>query len=444
MGKIIYKVNSGCKTHPQWAYNSVIYELNMRQFTPKGTILAATKELERLKALGVDVIWLMPIFPIGNERRKGTLGSYYSIQDYTAVNPEFGTFNQLCKFVNTAHSLDIKVIIDWVANHTSRDAKWTIEHPDWYEFDAAVGEIATPFDWSDTAKLDYNNQEMRTEMINSMKFWVEKAGIDGFRCDMAMLVPLDFWERATRELIQIMPDGRELFMLAEAEGAEFHRAFDATYCWEEHHIINRLAKSEVSCFDLGGRLEYENSQYDNDALRMHFTSNHDENSWNGSAIERLGDSAESLAALTFMLSGMPLIYNGQEAGLDHRLEFFEKDSINWKGLRKSQRSKDIEALYTNLCELKHTHPALMAGRNGGDIIGLDNDKPAEIFAIQRKVADNRVVIAIFNFTGNPQEVTIYDEEFRGEFTLFGSDNSVTLSPCEKLYLKSWGFQIYYK
>ncbi len=444
MSTMIYRVNRGVKQHPSWASRAVIYELNTRQLTPEGTFSAAMKHLPRLKALGVDILWMMPIFPIGSERRKGELGSYYSIADYRAINPEFGTLEDFQAFVDRAHELDMYVIVDWVANHTSRDAKWVGEHPEWYEWDENLGEIATPYDWSDTAKLNYSNFEMRQEMIDSMKYWVEEVGVDGYRCDMAMLVPLDFWQRATEELTALMESQeRELYMLAEAEGPEFHSAFDATYAWEEHHILCRIAKGEANCYTLGERLGYENSIYDYGAHRMHFTSNHDENSWNRSAIERLGGASETLAALTFLLSGTPLIYSGQEVGNDRTLEFFDRDTIDWDRLQSSERGKDFTQLYTNLCALKHQHPALEAGDRGGDILGVDNNKPWQVFAIKRKVA-GRVVIGIFNLTGDPAEVQFYDEDFKGSYNRLGSSQSEELNSNTYHYLKGWGFCIYYK
>ncbi len=443
MGNMIYKVREDSKTHPTWTNIAVLYELNTRQFTPEGTFKAAAEHLPRLAKLGVDIIWMMPIFPIGRERRKGTLGSYYSIADYTAINEEFGTLDDFRDFVHKAHSLGLYVIVDWVANHTARDARWTREHPDWYEWDSAKGEIATPFDWSDTAKLNYNNDEMRTEMIRSMRYWLREVKIDGFRCDMAMLVPNDFWERATVELtLEMNGQERELFMLAEAEGGEFHRAFDATYAWELHHILNRISRGEADCYALGDRLSYENSILPHSAIRMQFTSNHDENSWNGSAIERMGDSAFAFTALTFLLSGMPLIYNGQECGLSRRLEFFEKDAINWSKL-DSEKGSRFNALYRDLCKLKHTHPTLEAGATGGNIEGVNNNKPWQVFAVKRKIMD-KIVIGIFNFSPIETEVEFYDEDFSGIYSELGSNESIELISNQHYNLGHWGFKLFYR
>ncbi len=441
MGNLIYRVNRNVKHHPSWAQDAVLYEFNTRQFTPEGTFRAAMEHLPRLKALGADILWMMPIFPIGKERRKGELGSYYSIADYCAINPEFGTLEDFTAFVQRAHELGMYIIVDWVANHTSRDAKWVESHPEWYEWDAIRQEITTPFDWDDTAKLNFDNTFMRDEMLASMRFWVEQIGIDGFRCDMAMLVPLDFWRRATSELSEVVANqGRELYMLAEAEGAEFHTAFDATYCWELHHILNKIAQGQADAYTLGERLAYENTLYDASALRMHFTSNHDENTWNGSAPTRLGGATSALAALTFMLSGTPLIYSGQEVGNSKSLAFFDKDEIEWSA---SEQAQKMTKLYEDLCALKHSHPALLGGEMGGDIIGVDNSLPWQVFAIKRKVGE-RVVIALFNLSGNGADTAFYDEDFSGTYKVLGEQEEAHLTNGSHFYLPAWGFFVYYK
>ncbi|MFI3286849.1 MAG: alpha-amylase family glycosyl hydrolase [Rikenellaceae bacterium] len=449
MGNIIYKVHRGGKKHPSWTDSAIIYEFNTRQFTVDGTFRAAMEHLPRLKELGVDILWMMPIFPIGNERRKGTLGSYYSIEDNTAVNDEFGTMKDFCNFVAEAHNLGMYVILDWVSNHTARDARWITEHPEWFEWDAEKNEFATPFDWSDTAKLNYQSEEMRTEMIKSMAFWLKKAKIDGFRCDMAMLVPMEFWHRATKELTKVAEGlGKELFMLAESEGPEFHDAFDATYSWEEHHLMNKIAKGEANCYTLGERLAYESSIYDESALRMHFTSNHDENSWNGSSITRMGDGAETFAALTFILSGMPLIYTGQEVGQARQLEFFDRDTIDWINLSSNKRGQAIERLYKGLCDLKHSHPALLAGEKGGDIVGIDNNVSWQMFAVKRRVGA-KTVIALFNLGDSPVEARFEDKDFSGKYKEMlwkGAKSSANVElSCEQTYsFKAWEFRILYR
>lgn len=435
---MLYRCQTPAKKHPAWSARSVVYELNVRQFTPSGTLAEAATHLDRLATLGIDIIWLMPIFPIGVDRRKGSLGSYYSIADYTAINPEFGTTQDAQDFVRAAQARGIKVILDWVANHTARDARWVAEHPEWYEWDSAKNEIATPFDWDDTAKLDYTNHEMRAEMIRSMRWWLDTIGLDGFRCDMAMLVPLDFWETAVAELTK----DHEIFMLAEAEGPEFHRAaFDATYTWELHHIFNAIAKGEANAYTLGERLSYESSIYNGSEYRLLFTSNHDENSWNGSEWQRMGGGAPAFAALSFVLSGMPLLYNGQEVGLARSLAFFEKDPISWG--EPSGVGVRMGELYKELIALKHNHPALEAGATGADLYPISNSEPWRVFALKRRVGD-RIVMAIFNLSATDADVEFFDQDFNGEYAQIGSTASAHLIKETPFHLGPWGFFIYYR
>ncbi len=423
------------KAHPQWSLDAVIYEMNVRQFTPEGDFLAATTHLPRLKSLGVDIIWLMPIFPIGKERRKGELGSYYSIADYTKVNPEFGDMDDFVAFVDTAHTLGIKIIVDWVANHTSRDAEWTKKHPQWYMWDIEKGEFQTPFDWHDTAKLNYDNQDMRKEMIRSLKFWIEKTGIDGYRMDMAMLVPDDFWWDALGELMNISKD---LFFLAEAEGPQFHRlGFDATYGWEMHHLMNRIARGEANADSLCELISREATIYSSNSIRMHFTSNHDENSWNGTEFERMGAYVYQMAALSYILPGMPLIYSGQECESRKSLEFFDKDSILWSN------GSYAEVLYTELSKLKHSHPALKAGNSGGDLERIDCSEPWRVLALKRKVGDS-VVIALFNLSQEEGRIRFWDADFCGQYSQIGNPEKAYLHEGSEFYLAPNQFFIYYK
>lgn len=206
--------------HPSWSYDAVVYEMNVRQYTPEGTFAAARAELPRLKDLGVDVVWLMPIYPIGEKGRKGTLGSYYAIKDYKAVNPEFGTLEDFDSFVAEAHRLGLKVIIDWVANHTSPDALWIESKPlDYYERDS-LGNTIVEYDWTDIAALNYENMDMRADMMDAMQFWVDRK-IDGFRCDMAFLMPQEFWTEAIGGIKGHNPD---FYFLAEGEEPWLHEA----------------------------------------------------------------------------------------------------------------------------------------------------------------------------------------------------------------------------
>ncbi|MEY3049626.1 MAG: Alpha-amylase 2 [Bacteroidota bacterium] len=333
--------------------SSVIYEVNVRQFSKEGTFAEVQKALPRLKAMGVDILWLMPINPIGVKNRKGSLGSYYAVRDYKGINPEFGTLSDFKNLVKSAHNQGMRLIIDWVANHSSPDNVWLDQgHKDWYTLDS-TGNVQPTIgtDWWDVADLNYDNQEMRKEMISSMKYWVQECNIDGFRCDVAGWVPMDFWMQARKELETVKP----LFMLAESEGADQHQAFDMTYGWEFHHIMNKIAQGKAEPSEILSYLEKDKS-YPSNAIRMYFTSNHDENSWNGTEMERMGEARFVMAVLSYALNGMPLIYNGQETSLDRRLLFFEKDEINWDKM-------DLERFYTTLNTLKQYNKCLAADRN---------------------------------------------------------------------------------
>lgn len=442
MGQLLYRCQPPmCKRHPEWASRAVVYELNVRQFSPEGTFAAVREQLPRLQDLGVDVLWLMPIYPIGEERRKGSLGSYYSIRDYEAVNPEFGTFGEFKSLVDEVHNLGMRIILDWVPNHTSRDAVWIGQHPQWYKHDPDTGEIATPYDWTDTAQLNYDNPQMRRGMTEAMLFWLRETEIDGFRVDMAMLEPIEFWEACVPELEAFMgSQERELFMLAEAEGPEFHRvAFDATYSWDVHHLMVDIAQGKVQgpAAALRGRLLQEAEAYPPDALRLRFTSNHDENSWNGSEFRRFGVSVRMMAALTYLLPGLPLIYNGQEAGSDRQLEFFDKDCIDWGGL-----NGEWTALYRELNVLRHTYPALWGGIAGGDLYAMDNSLPDRVFAVKRRL-EGGGVLGLFNLSGDHADFEVYDEDFNGEYRQVGSPEMAVLRSGTHFYLPPWGFFVYY-
>jgi glycosidase len=328
--------------HPEWSKDAVIYEVNIRQYTPEGTFEAFSKHLPRLKELGIEILWIMPIHPIGEKNRKGELGSYYSVRDYKAVNPEFGTMEDFSKLVEKAHNLELKVIIDWVANHTAWDCEWINQHPEWYKKDS-TGSFYGPFDWTDVAQLDYEKPELHNAMIDALKFWVKETDIDGYRCDVAGMVPRDFWDKARKSLDTIKP----VFMLAEDE-QEHHlleEAFNMNYGWEFHHIMNKIAKNEADASDLKRYFQKEDSIYSKNCYRMHFITNHDENSWNGTEFERMGDAVKAFAVMTFTIPGMPLVYTGQEVGLNKRLAFFKKDEVIYD-------ENDFQEFYQELIKLK--------------------------------------------------------------------------------------------
>jgi glycosidase len=422
------------KKVPEWSKNAVMYEVNLRQFSKEGTVAAFEKELPRLKELGVDIIWFMPIHPIGVKNRKGTLGSYYSVKDYKAIAPEYGSIDDFKALVKKAHSMNMKVIIDWVANHTAFDNVWVEQgHTDWYTPDS-LGKMQPPIgtDWWDVADLNFDNKEMRAAMIDAMKFWVKECDIDGYRCDVADWVPVDFWNEVRPALDSIKP----VFMLAEAENVKLHeKAFDMTYGWEFHFIMNEVAQGKKSVNDIRKYLNGKAKEFPKEAFRLHFTSNHDENSWKGTEKERLGDAVKSFAVLAATLEGMPLIYNGQEASLEKRLKFFEKDPIVWKDWKMTD-------FYKPLLKLKHENQALWNGTYGGDLNILSPETDTLGFAFERSKEDNSV-FCVFNFSKTPREVSFDKSKLKGDYTELYSNKKLDAT-SGKIKMGAWEYLVYYK
>lgn len=419
-------------THPQWALNAVIYELNVRQFTPEGTFKAAEEHLDRLKDLGVNIIWLMPISEIGVEARKGTLGSYYSVKDFKSVNHEFGNLEDFKHFVKIAHDKGLKVIIDWVANHTSRDAIW-IQNKDWYVLDS-LGFAKTPFDWTDVAELNYDNKDMREAMTDALIYWVKEADIDGYRCDVAAEVPTDFWESVIPKIKEIKSD---IFMLAEAEKSELQiKAFNAYYAWNLHKNFNKLAQGKINADSLRSYFSNYYSEFPANTIPMNFTSNHDENSWNGTEFERLGNYVRQMAVLSFLTPGMPLIYNGQESGFNKRLEFFEKDSIDWKV------DTTFTKFYKSLTSLKHNNKAL-SWPNGTTHKIISDGLTSEIFGIDFVNGENEV-IGLFNFSADIVKLNTNSIGKIGEYFSLFEDAKFFIDKDSELIIPPFGFKVFYK
>lgn len=417
---------------PDWARNAVIYEVNTRQFTNEGNFDAFASHLPRLKDLGVDILWFMPIQPIGELNRKGTLGSYYSIRDYKAVNPEFGSLDDFKNVVKKAHEAGFKVILDWVANHTSFDHVWIKEHPEWYNRDEN-GNIISPFDWTDVADLNYDdNPALWEAMIEAMKFWLTETDIDGFRCDVAGMVPTAFWEKARKDLNSIKP----VFMLAEDEGQRdlMVNAFDANYGWEFHHIMNSIAKGEKNVTDIWKYFAKEDSLFPPTSFRMMMTSNHDENSWNGTEFERLGEGVKAFAVVTYTIPGFPLIYNGQEVALNKRLQFFEKDVIDWG------KTSDFTDFYRRMNELKKSNECLWNAANGGSFTPLKTDLPAEVLSFVREKNGNRLIVVV-NLSDREQTIHLQDKGIAGSFTDQLSGLAVEYTENQPILLPAWGFLI---
>ncbi|WP_305982981.1 alpha-amylase family glycosyl hydrolase [Roseivirga thermotolerans] len=416
--------------HPEWSKTAVIYEANIRQHTLEGTFNAFAKEIPRLKAMGIDIVWLMPIHPIGAKNRKGSLGSYYSIKDYTAINPEFGTEEEFRHLVNTIHAHDMKVIIDWVANHTAWDHSWTETHPEYYNRTES-GEFQPPVaDWEDVIDLDYNNEELRKEMLNAMKYWVSEFDIDGYRCDVAGMVPIDFWNTVRAELDAIKP----VFMLAEGEEPELHEeAFDMTYSWELMHLMRRVASGEESPEAIKAMYKKDFERYPKGYYKMNIITNHDENSWNGTAEEFFGEGQEAWFVFAATTYGMPLVYSGQEANNKKRLEFFEKDSIDWS------RGYVFSNLYKTLFQLKEDNPALWNGEFGGSLEWIETSANESVLAYKRKKGEHEVVVFI-NIQGQPITLT-FEEELGAMRNVM--DNIETVVSGE-LSLPPNGFKVFAK
>lgn len=351
---------------PEWMENAVIYEANLRQGTPTRDLKGLQRELPRLKDLGVDIIWLMPIHPISEKNRKGDLGSYYAVKDYKAVNPEFGTMEDLKEFVRTAHAHGMKVILDEVCNHTGCDNPWVKEHPEYYARNEK-GEMFGPFDWTDTYKLDYSNPATREAMTDVLKYWITEADIDGYRCDVAGEVPTDFWEETRPQLQAIKP----VFMLAEASKPELLRnAFDADYAWPMKDVFNAIAATKgvnryaedkelnlphMTAADIPALITRQMKEYPRGSVHMNMVTNHDLNSWEGTEFDRFGPATGTFAVLSYTLPGMPMIYTGQEVGFDHAFEFFGQDSV-----QPDYTTNEFTTFYEILNSLRHKNSALNA------------------------------------------------------------------------------------
>ena len=421
--------------HPEWSKNATIYQINTRQFTLEGTFQAAEKQLPRLKELGVDILWLMPIHKIGEKNRKGTLGSPYAVQDYYSVNPEFGTLDDLKHFVAAAHQQHLHVILDWVANHTAWDNVLVHDHPEWYARNWKGDFTPTPWqNWTDIIDLDYRQEGLRKYMTDALKYWVKEADIDGYRCDVASFVPVDFWNNARKELDAIKP----VFMLAEADSRDLHaEAFDMTYAWGWYDAVHQITTGKPK--DLGGLIDYYSSNesaYPPNIMRMTFVSNHDKNAWDGTEFEQFGKGLEPAMVLSAVGDGMPLIYNGQEAGNTKRLKFFEKDPIVWKAHPNGD-------LYKKLLALKKKNTALWNAHWGATMVAVPNSRPDKVFSFVRQNDTDKVFVVI-NFSDQPQTVTFQDSLYHGKYTNYFGGQPIELDASAKLSLKPWGYQVFVK
>ena len=386
--------------HPVWSRNAVIYEVNLRQYTEEGTVKAFEAHLPRLKELGVDILWMMPIHPISKVDRKGELGSYYSVADYYGFNPEYGTIDEFKDMVKKAHGMGMKVILDWVPNHSGRDNAWVTEHPDWYEKDS-LGNMKGVYDWTDVYVFDYSNPEMRKGMIDAMKFWLKDIDVDGFRCDVAMEVPTDFWNEARPQLEEVKP---EIFMLAEATVPELQvDAFDMGYNWPMKDLFSAIAYTsgqytfkdaegnikefpETHAIAINNLLAEQAVDFPKDTYLMNMITNHDLNSWEGTEFERLGDLTKAFAVLSYTLPGMPMLYTGQETGLNRALKFFDKDvPPQW------EPRNDWFAFYQVLNQMKHSEKALDAGNEMNALVSYATSSP-DLYVFTREKDKSKVTV----------------------------------------------------
>ncbi|MGB9989500.1 alpha-amylase family glycosyl hydrolase [Massilia sp. SM-13] len=418
--------------HAEWSRNASIYQINTRQFTPEGTFRAAEKQLPRLKELGVDILWLMPIHPIGQQNRKGTLGSPYAVSDYRAVNPEFGTLEDFRHFVAAAHKLGLQVILDWVGNHTAWDSVLFKQHPEWYERDADGKPHPTPwYDWDDIIDLDYSKPALRRYMAESMLYWVRDVGVDGYRVDAAGLTPLDFWEHVSRELRKVKP----VFMLAEWESRDLHaNAFDASYAWTWWDGLKAIAEGKADASSLNTYYAWNEKFYPNQAYRMLYTTNHDKNAWEGTEFEIFGPAVDSAIVFSFISEGIPMMYNGQEAGNRKRLEFFERDPIAWQ-------PSPYEALYRKLLALKKQNTALWNGQWGASMQQVQNAQPKQVFSFVRQNSKDKV-FAVFNLSAKPVQACFKGVRHYGRYRDFSSGEAVSIGAESQLDMAPWSYRIF--
>lgn len=418
-------------THPEWSKNATIYEVNIRQYTPEGTFKAFESHLPRLKEMGIDILWLMPIHPIGEKNRKGTLGSYYSVKDYYGINPEFGTMNDFKHLINKIHEMGMYVIIDWVANHSAWDNPLVEEHPEWYSKTREGNFQPTPwYDWDDIIDFDYNQPGIRKYMTEALKYWVAETNIDGYRCDVAGFIPVDFWDNVRAELDKIKP----VFMLAEWESRDLHKnAFDMTYSWS---LWDKMHAAAVGGKGISGLIEYmahDVSTFPKNGYRMTFTDNHDKNSWEGNQYSNFGKALPAAMVLCGTVNGMPLVYSGQEAGLARSIKFFEKDQIEWKQHENAE-------IYRKLFELKHKNQALWNGTWGGEMVRIYSDKMNQVISFSRDKNGDKIMVLV-NYCSEPVNVKLKTKHHIGNYIELFSDQSVKIKPQSSFKMDPWDYKV---
>ncbi len=437
---------------PEWHKNATIYEVNLRQFTEEGTFKAFEAHLPRLKEMGIDILWFMPIHGISKTNRKGSMGSPYAVSNYYETNPDHGTMEDFKHMLQAIHDAGMYCIIDWVPNHSGWDNNWITEHPDWYT-KGPDGKITDPIDyntgkswgWTDVADFNYDNPAMRKGMIDAMSFWVRDIGIDGFRVDVAHGVPVDFWADCSDALYAIKP----IFLFAEAEVPAIlnNGAFVMDYGWEMHHILNAIAasqgvnkvhpleegKAKTTALDIDKVLAKKAADYTS-GYHMHFTSNHDENSWSGTEMQRMGAGHKTFAVLTATFDGMPLVYSGMESAMDNQLEFFEKETIDWGDYKYAD-------FYKALFDLKHRNQALWNGTHGGPLVKIPTGADESVYAFSRSKNGDKVVV-ILNLSTDNQNITLSDGFTAGTYTNLFSGQNTNLEKGQTMELGPWEYLVY--
>jgi len=425
---------------PEWAPEAVLYECNVRQFSPEGNFQGVRRQLPRLKELGVDILWLMPVHPVGQAKRKehpGDLGSPYAVQDYLAVNPDYGTLGEFKLLVQEAHALGLKVILDWVPNHTAWDAVWIKTHPEYYT--RVNGQMTEPLNekgestgWTDVADLDYNQPGLRQAMTEALQYWLRETDIDGYRVDMAGLVPNDFWTAVRPALDSVKP----VFMLAEweDESQHFRSAFNANYGWRWKNITKDIWMGKQTPHALDTLLEYQDNFYPPGYAQMYFTQNHDENTWNGTEQDLYGASAEVFTVLAFTWQGMPMIYNGQEDGLRQQLAFFKRNPIKWGNYSRTE-------FFRRLCDLRHNNRAVWSGQYGGPLVKIPTDDDDHVYAFTRAKAGERIIV-VMNLSRENRTVNLRpDREALGAYLNLFAASTVQVTPEMQLNLKPWEYLV---
>ena len=445
---------------PDWHKNATIYEVNLRHYTKENTFKSFEAQIPRLKEMGIDILWFMPINPVSVKNRKGELGSPYSIGDYYKTNPDYGTLDDFKSMVKAIHDAGMHIIIDWVPNHTGWDNPWITEHPDWYTHDKD-GNIIDPIDyntgkswgWTDVADLNFDNKEMRIGMINALKYWINETGIDGFRMDVAHGVPVDFWAQCADSLYKIKP----LFMLSEGEVPDIvnNGTFIADYGWEMHHTLNEIAATQgasrikranveqgnvkegekaiiqKTALDIDTILAKKANQYQK-GYQMQFTSNHDENLWADTEFARMGDGHQAFAVLTATFNGFPLVYTGQESAMDKKLKFFKKDEIPWGDYKYA-------SFYKTLFDLKHRNKALWNGSYGGPLVKIKTGNDTKIYAFTRE-KDGDKVLVIINLSSMEQNGKL--EGAAGSYTDVFTATKQEWKDGDSISLKPWEYKVY--